>query len=193
MKSITNRRLVDLDSADFYPTPAWATYALLDNEFFEGLTHEPACGNGAISDVLLKQANLEVISYDLHDRGYGLAGNDFTLYPHIPWTEKPNNIITNPPFTLAENFVEAGLSVVKSKLALLLRLAFLEGADRQRNIFAQRPPTRVWVFSQRITFYPARHQGSKENGGTTAYAWFVWDKANIGSTELKWFKPGYKA
>lgn len=29
--------------------------------------------------------------------------------------------------------------------------------------------------------------------GTTAYAWFVWDKAYSGPTELRWFKPGYKA
>jgi hypothetical protein len=53
------------------------------------------------------------------------------------------------------------------------------------------PPARVWVFSERITFYP---KGVEMKGsGTTAYAWFVWDKDAASGTELKWFKPGYKA
>ena len=57
------------------------------------------------------------------------------------------------------------------KFALLLRLAFLEGVNRADTIFASAPPTRVWVFSERITFYM---EGAKRAGaGTTAYAWFV--------------------
>lgn len=76
-------------------------------------------------------------------------------------------------------------------MALLLRLAFLEGANRCRTIYRPHPPSRVWVFSERITFYPkgAQHAGS----GTTAYAWFVWDKSHTGPTELAWLPPGYKA
>jgi hypothetical protein len=83
------------------------------------------------------------------------------------------------------------LKLARRKLALLLRLAFLEGVNRAEKIFLQRPPARVWVFSERITFYMkgARHAG----GGTTAYAWFVWDKAALAGTELRWLKPGYKA
>jgi len=61
----------------------------------------------------------------------------------------------------------------------------------KESIFARTPPSRVWVFSERITFYPS---GVEPKGsGTTAYAWFVWDKDAPGRTELKWFKPGYKA
>ena len=53
------------------------------------------------------------------------------------------------------------------------------------------PPSRVWVFSERITFFPS---GVEPKGsGTTAYAWLGWDKDAPGSTELKWFEPGYKA
>jgi hypothetical protein len=70
-------------------------------------------------------------------------------------------------------------------------LAFLEGANRQRTIFTDQPPSRVWVFSERITFYPC---GAVQKGtGTTAYAWFVWDKQAESPTELKWLQPGYKA
>jgi phosphatidylethanolamine-binding protein (PEBP) family uncharacterized protein len=79
----------------------------------------------------------------------------------------------------------------RRKFALLLRLAFLEGGNRARTIFSQCPPSRVWVFSERITFYPT---GVTVKGtGTTAYAWFVWDKDAPGRTELKWLKPGYRS
>ena len=181
----TLKRFADLDGPDFFPTPAWATHALIDNECFDGAIWECACGNGAMADVLA-QTDQPVISSDLHDRGYGEGGVDFLVS-----NRRAPNIVTNPPYNAAEGFVEAGLRKADRKFALLLRLAFLEGANRKRTIFTQAPPTRVWVFSERITFYPA---GVVQKGsGTTAYAWFVWDKGAHGSTELKWFEPGYKA
>ncbi len=181
----TMKRFADLDGPDFFPTPAWATHALIENERFSGDIWESACGNGAMSQVLEKTGST-VISSDLFDRGFGDIGIDF-LNP----SRSADNIITNPPYNAAEGFVRSGVGHAKRKFALLLRLAFLEGANRANTIFARCPPSRVWVFSERITFYPA---GAVQKGtGTTAYAWFVWDKDAQGSTELKWFKPGYKA
>ncbi len=180
----TIKRFADLDGPDFFPTPAWATYALIDNERFRGDIWESACGNGAMSEVLTK-TDQAVLSTDLYDRGYGESGIDF-LQPE----RRTKNIVTNPPYNAAEGFVRSGLQMAERKFALLLRLAFLEGAGRQRTIFTDAPPSRVWVFSERITFYP---DGAVQKGsGTTAYAWFVWDKDASG-TELKWFKPGYKS
>jgi hypothetical protein len=181
----TNKRFADLDGPDFFPTPKWATHALIDNERFDGEIWESACGNGAMAEVLAIPGN-DVISSDLFDRGFGEAGIDF-----LTARRKAANIVTNPPYNSAEGFVEAGLSKAHRKFALLLRLAFLEGANRQRTIFSRHPPTRVWVFSERITFYPAN--AVQKGSGTTAYAWFVWDKDGHGGTDLKWFKPGYKA
>jgi hypothetical protein len=181
----TLKRFADLDGPDFFPTPSWATHALIDNEAFEGEIWESACGNGAMSEVL-KQTGSPVFSSDLYDRGYGQPGEDF-LKP----SRRAANIVTNPPYNAAEGFVRAALEASTRKFAFLLRLAFLEGANRQRTIFSQSPPSRIWVFSERITFYPA---GAVQKGsGTTAYAWFVWDKSSSGATEMKWFKPGYKA
>jgi len=181
----TIKRFADLDGPDFYPTPAWATHALIDNEKFSGEIWESACGNGAMSSVL-KEASSNVVSTDLYNRGYGDYGLDF-----LSSNRKSDNIITNPPYNSAEGFVRSGIRCANRKFALLLRLAFLEGVNRQRTIFTEAPPARVWVFSERITFYPAG--AVKKGSGTTAYAWFVWDKEANGSTELKWFKPGYKA
>ena len=181
----TMKRFADLDGPDFFPTPAWATHALIDNEDFRGDIWECACGDGSMSEVLETTGN-KVISSDLINRGYGEGDHDF-----LESLQKAPNIVTNPPYNAAEGFVRSGVERAGNKFALLLRLAFLEGANRQRTIFTDAPPSRVWVFSERITFYPA---GAVQKGtGTTAYAWFVWDKDAIGVTELKWLKPGYKA
>lgn len=180
----TVKRFADLDGPDFFPTPAWATWALIDNEAFTGDIWECACGNGAMSNVL-DETRSPVISSDLYNRGFGEPGVDF-----LAAKRRASNIVTNPPYNAAEGFVRKGLELADNKFALLLRLAFLEGANRQRTIFSERPPSRVWVFSERITFYPAGAQ--KGGSGTTAYAWFVWDKNAHNGTELKWFKPGYK-
>ena len=181
----TQKRFADLSGPDFFPTPAWATHALVDNEIFNGDVWESACGNGAMSNVL-KEVSSSVVSSDLFDRGYGDPGVDF-----LDANRKFDNIVTNPPYNAAEGFVRSGVKLAGRKFALLLRLAFLEGANRANTIFSECPPARVWVFSERITFYPA---GAIQQGsGTTAYAWFVWDKDASSGTELKWFKPGYKA
>jgi hypothetical protein len=181
----TLKRFADLSGADFYPTPDWATCALIDNERFEGRIWEPACGDGTMARVLRNTA-CPVDASDFYNRGYGEIGVDFLAESRIV-----ENIVTNPPYNSAEGFVEAGLRQATHKLCLLLRLAFLEGANRQRTIFAKTPPARVWVFSERITFYPA---GAVVRGtGTTAYAWFVWDKkSDRHGTELKWLPLGYK-
>jgi len=135
---------------------------------------------------VLETIGARVISSDLYRRGFGEAGVDFLDNDRFS-----DNIITNPPYNSAEGFVASGVSKARRKFALLLRLAFLEGANRANTIYSRSPPNRVWVFSERITFYPA---GAKVAGsGTTAYAWFVWDKDASNNTELKWFKPGFKA
>jgi hypothetical protein len=180
----TLKRHADLDGPDFYPTPAWATRALVENERFKGEIWESACGNGAMAEVL-EETGCPVYSSDLYNRGFGEAGVDF-----LTAQRRSANVVTNPPYNSAEGFLSKALEVAEHKVALLLRLAFLEGANRQRTIFTEVPPTRVWVFSERITFYPA---GAVQKGsGTTAYAWFVWDKQSLGQTELKWLPLGYK-
>jgi hypothetical protein len=135
---------------------------------------------------VLETTGASVLSTDLFDRGYGEAGLDFLRSDYVA-----DNIVTNPPYNSAEAFVKAGLMLARRKVALLLRLAFVEGANRQRTIFTKTPPTRIWVFSERITFYPA--SAVQKGSGTTAYAWFVWDKQDIAKTEMKWLPLGYKA
>jgi len=172
----TLKRFADLDGPDFFPTPAWATHALMENEPFIGEIWEPACGDGSMARVLASRGN-SVAATDLYDRGFGEPGIDF-----LKSSRTTDNIVTNPPYNSAEGFVHVGVKCALRKFALLLRLAFLEGANRANTIFLRFPPSRVWVFSERITFYPA---GAIQRGtGTTAYAWFVWDHQAPAGTEL---------
>lgn len=179
------KRTADRDGPDFFPTPAWATHALIDSELLDGDIWECACGDGSMSTVLLTTGQ-SVISTDLYDRGYGESGIDF-----LNTDRCVANIVTNPPYNSAEEFLKAAVQKAEKKVALLLRLAFLEGVNRQRTIFSVIPPARVWVFSERITFYAS---GAEVKGsGTTAYAWFVWEKGVSHPTELRWLPVGYKA
>ena len=158
---------------------------MIDNEKFSGEIWECACGDGSMSRVL-EQTAQPVRSSDLYDRGYGEAGVDF-----LHATRTADNIVTNPPYNCAEGFVASGFRLAKRKFAMLLRLAFLEGANRASTIFSKMPPARVWVFSERITFYPSGVE--PKSSGTTAYAWFVWDQEAEGPRpDLRWLL-GYKA
>jgi hypothetical protein len=162
------------EKQDFYPTPSWATQALLQREAFEGVVWEPACGNGAISVLLGPQA----ISTDLYDRGFGESGVDFL------WTtKKVDHIVTNPPYKLAQEFVEHALQCADKKVAMLLKLNFLEG-QRRKEFFEQTPLKKVYVFSKRVSFGKGNEKA--KGGGILAYAWFVWDNQYKGNPEIGW-------
>ena len=180
----TIKRNADLDGPDFYYTPAWATHALIENEAFEGDIWEPACGDGEMSRVLELTGN-RVISSDLYDRGYGEVGHDF-----LTSTRVCDNIITNPPYNSAEGFVRSGLRNSRRKFALLLRLAFLEGARRYRTILARRRPVACGPSAERITFYP---RGVVQKGsGTTALRLVHLGQGCTERDKLA-LGPGYKA
>lgn len=165
---------------DFYPTPPKATRSLLHVEKFPSPVWEPACGDGAISRVLT-EAGHTVISTDLIDRGYGTSGRDFLL----DYETTAASIVTNPPFKLANEFVEHALTRATHKVAMLCRLAWLEGKER-RKLFLSTPLANVWVFSSRVPMLRGGVDMRKGGGGMIAFAWFVWDRSHIGAPTLGW-------
>lgn len=165
---------------DFYPTPPEGTEALLRRVEFDGPIWEPACGDGAISEVLLA-AGHSVISSDLVDRGYGEPRIDFLMEtkPRAP------NVITNPPFKLLVPFIEKALALTTGKVAILARLAVLEGAARRR-LYESTPLSQVLVFSRRLEIHRRGWEVGKGGGGMIAFAWFVWDHQHEGPPTLGW-------
>ena len=173
----------DRAEGDFYVEPEWAVEALLDVEQFLGEVWDPACGEGTIPKVLEKRSHPSVIATDLVDHGYGQAGYDFLAIPPRS-LKRTDNIVCNPPFKLAEAFVRQGLKIARFKVALLLRLAFLEGQARAR-LFDTTPLARVHVFSKRVSMPPGG-QGIEAKGGAVAFAWFIWSHDHSGPPTLHW-------
>lgn len=160
-------------SLDFYPTPEWASFSLFSVEKFEGSVLEPAAGDGAMVKVI-ERFN-PCIAKDIQ------TGDDF-----MNEGGEYDNVITNPPFSLAQEFVEKGKKVAKKKIALFLKLQFLEG-KRRLEMFRDMefPLARVHVFSKRVTFHPNGIEDRKRSG-TMAFAWFVWDKEHKGQPIINW-------
>lgn len=184
-------RRTHLGDGDYFPTPTWGTLALLECEAFRRGTAvlEPACGAGHIARAL-ESRGLRVAASDLYNRGYGTTGVDFlaTFY------QSHSNLITNPPFDLAEEFVAKGLAVATDRLCLLMRLAFIEGGGRYERVWRDDPPTRVWAFSERIRIVKNRVEA--RGSSMTPYAWYVWDRrpgAERQKTVLRIIPPGFKA
>lgn len=94
------------------------------------------------------------------------------------------DIITNPPYKFAQEFVEKALQLVEdgNKVCMFLKIQFLEGKSR-RKLFDKNPPKTVWVSTSRIQ---CGKNGEFKNS-MVAYAWYVWEKGYKGETILRWF------
>ncbi|MBN8955120.1 MAG: hypothetical protein J0H17_00695, partial [Rhizobiales bacterium] len=190
-RAIMGSRQEPDDSLDYFPTPPWATRALLEHVLpqyasWNSSVWEPACGEGHIAEVLAERFR-EVIATDIHDYGYG-GVQDF-LTCQVP--EKiPDWIITNPPFgDKAEAFVLHALQHARVGAAMFLRLQWLETVGRYERIFKPHPPTMIAQFAERVPL----HKGRWEHDGdtATAYLWIVWSKISSGrGTEFFWIPPG---
>jgi len=158
---------------DFYETPEWATEALFLKETFVGCVYEPACGHGAMVRIIQKYN--DCIGSDI------LFGDDF-----LTSDKNMENIVTNPPYSLAEDFVRKARQISTGKVAMLLKLTFLESA-RRKSLFEDEyfPLSTVYVFSKRVQMWEQGKEKPK-NSSMMAYAWFVWDKSHRGNAKLKW-------
>lgn len=175
MTGLDRTRLDQREANDFYRTPPHATEALLRVETFPTTIWEPACGDGAISRVLAN-AGHTVHSTDLVDRGFGVPRRDFLMEHQAP----ASCVVTNPPFKLADEFVLHALRLGITRIAILQRLAWMEGLARHGALWAKHPPARVWVFAKRVTMWRGDDPNARDTGGAIPFAWFVWDAAAPG-------------
>jgi len=182
-KKISSRNLAGSSEgrpeADFYPTPSSAVEALLSKETFVGSIWENSCGDGAICRALEAAGYRDIIATDLIDRGYGEVGHDFLTSSYTA-----DNVVMNPPFSLAQQFVELSLARTTGKVAMLGKLVFLEGQKR-KPFFESTPLKTVYVFSKRVNFYRNGERGSYSTS-TMAFAWFVWEHGYSGEPTISW-------
>jgi hypothetical protein len=188
--AVMAQRAEKQDSLDDFPTPPWATRALIEHILAEhkpalsNLTClEPACGAGHMAKVL-KEYFGEVRASDAHDYGYGTVC-DYLAYPCE--TNAWDWVITNPPFRLGEEFVLRSLKVARKGVAILARTVFIESVGRYEAIFRDRPPTKFSQFTERVPMV----KGRLDKAATTAtgYAWLVWEKETETRPRLMWVPP----
>lgn len=176
---------VDRETHDFYATHPSAVQPLLKVLGWENggkVIRENSCGQGHLCKPLEK-AGHTVIATDLIDRGYGITGIDFLKHS---WFDelKYDAVIMNPPYKYAQQFIEKSLKIAPITCAFL-RLVYLESQQR-RYFFDKFPPKFVCVFSKRMPSAKSGDFDSIGNGGTVAYAWFIWESGFSGSPEIKW-------
>ena len=155
---------------DYYATPFEATEAILSREELHGSILEPAAGEGHISKVLREHyPNSQIISTDLVQRddrfGCGIVGGVDFLTENYP--EKFNNVITNPPFSLAKEFAEKALEVSTGKVILFAKIQFSKRVNPLRNGLEVDENGKPW-------------------SSTMCFAWFVWEHGYTGEPCIRW-------
>lgn len=181
----SNHTDAEREANDYYATDPRALEALLLREDFAPYIWEPACGGGHLSLVLLENG-YKVKSSDIIDRGF----SDTQIIDFLKVTKEdykndyPRDIITNPPYKYAKEFVEKALdiSMVGVKVAMFLKLTFLEGQAR-KELFKKYPPKRIYVFSKRVE---CAKNGVFTGSSAVAYAWYVWEKGYTGKPAVLW-------
>ena len=187
--AVMQQRSEPHDSLDDFPTPPWATRALCEflrdigEPLSERTCREPAANRGHMVKPLAEYFG-SVEASDIHDYGAGFPVNDYLFGPlleAVDWT------ITNPPFRLAEQFIERAIETSRVGCAVIVRAAFLEGVGRYQRLYATRKPGYVLQFTERVVM----HKGKlSANGSTaTAYAWLIWFAFPAQVTGLDWIAP----
>lgn len=177
----SNHSLGERQSEDYYATEPLAAELLLGVVPKLNNIWECACGEGHLAKVFDKAGKLNKAT-DLIDRGYGNV-EDF-LFNNKPYYD--GDIVTNPPYKYAQQFVEHALRLVDTDryVCMFLKVLFLESKSR-KELFSKYPPKTIYVSSSRINC--AKNGDFKTyNSSAIAYARFVWQKGYTGETIVKW-------
>ena len=170
---------------DYYATDPLAAELLLQQEEFLTDIWECASGENHLAEVFKKHGHY-VRTSDIIKRTPTTEVYDFLSVDNTSWN---GDIITNPPYKQATEFIYKTLSIIRegNKVAMFLKLQFMEGKERKR-LFTNHPPKVIYVSSSRIMcakngdFETMRAGG----GSAVAYAWYVWEKGYNGNPTIKW-------
>ena len=186
--AVMSQRVEPGDSPDDFPTPPWATRALIEHVIGPQSLNkmsclEPACGAGHMAKVL-KEYFGHVLYGDAHDYGYGPV-QDYLTFPYQ--TDAVDWVITNPPFRLAEDFVVRSLDIASRGVAVLVRSVFLESVGRYNRLFEKAPPSKFAQFVERVPMVRGRLDAKATTA--TGYAWLVWEHGISDRSRVVWIPP----
>lgn len=183
----SNHSDVERETNDFYATDPESLEIFLkalerDNIKLHSYIWECACGQGHLSKVL-ESKGYNVWSTDLINRGYGTPNTNFLNSVSDEWS---GDILTNPPYKYAKEFVEKALEITRlgAYVVMFLKIQFLESKDR-RKLFEKYPPKYVYVNSSRQTCYINGDMSTKMSSAS-CYCWFVWENGFKGEPIIRW-------
>lgn len=210
-RAVVERRIAPRSGLDYFPTPPWATRALVEHLTARGelvpaqTIWEPAAGGGHMAEVL-RETNA-VFPSDIHDYGVGYAVGSFISLPPgapffetrpplpSPWCDGPDWIVSNPPFSAMAEFIERAVDLANVGVAFLTRTTFLEGGDRYHRLFSvdRCRPSRVLQFAGRVPMQEGRWNPAGKTA--TSYAWIIWLRQRdlLFHSEFAWIDPGARA
>ena len=186
--SATNRGTKRKES-DFYATPRDAIISLLENDFIadaNDLILEPSAGNGIIIKTLREAGidnyihAIEIRSEEKEHLQNVASSVEITDFLNADSSISYDVIIGNPPFSLAQEFIDKSLSLLSpgGRLIFLLRTNFLESKKRF-EWWQDKLPTKLYVLAQRPSF-------TGKGTDATSYAWFIWEKSRYANQFLKY-------
>lgn len=171
--SATNRGSKRIES-DFYATPLWCIERLL--KYWKpspgDYILDPCAGSGNFGLVLGKNFSNQIDASEIRDEEKDKLSS---IYENVRIEDCRKSklfydvVITNPPYSLAQEIITHYLEVIKSReTIMLLRVPFLESKKRY-EFWQKHPINKLYVLSERPSF--------RGNGKTdaTAYGWFIWD------------------
>ena len=180
----SNHSKDDREENDFYATPPKAVDLLFELESFDKHIWEPAAGMKHIAQKFLDKG-YDVRCSDIIDRTGDIEICDFLKSNEI-WN---GDIVTNPPFKFAKEFVEKALETVTEghKVVMFLKLQFLE-TEKRRKLFDKYPIKTIYVASNRLGCAKGGDFDGQDNiGSAVCYCWYVWEKGYTGDTKLRFF------
>lgn len=180
------------DSLDDFPTPPWAVRAFCDymqrkesQPLGQYTVREPAANRGYMARPLAEYFGA-VLASDIHDYGAGYPIRDYLFgldgdLSMVDWT------ITNPPFRLAQQFIERAIRTSRRGVAVIVRSAFVEGGGRYNELFLPTPPALVLQHVERVPMVKGRYDPKASSA--TAYSWLVWYPGHTGRPAFDWIPP----
>ena len=190
--AVVQQRTESKDSLDDFPTPPWATRALIEHvigvdRVKDQNVWEPAANRGFMARPLNEYFKA-VAESDIYDYGYCAVTdflNAYGMHGYFNW------IITNPPFNKAQQFIEVAQKTATDGVAMLVRTSFLEGVMRYQTMYLKNPPDIVAQFSERVPMVKGRLDAKASTA--TSYCWLVWYIDHLPDVEkttiLRWIPP----
>jgi hypothetical protein len=170
---------------DWYVEPEWCSRRLFEVEPFVGPIFDPSCGLGRIV-AAARAIGMEAYGHDIVARSEICSFEaDFLRSPMAA----ADNIVSNPPFGIADEYAKCALKIVRSKVALLLPTKWMNAAGRGAWLETT-PLARVYLLSPRPSMPPGPviEAGIKPGNGTTDFAWFVWDRGFVGRPQIHFLR-----